>query len=108
MMNVDDSEKFYDDEVATVLAALGKKCTGLGLSFVSVVCWSREDVGITRASVLGQEAPQVRWASYAALGGGNIDHLILRLVNEAKKTGHNSVFLAALGGPSSPESVGLP
>ena len=99
-----EREEFYDAEIAPALAGLAKRCHENGMSFVSLVDWSPEDVGVT-AQLVERASPQARWSRFAALCRANVDTLIMTIMNEARTSGHSSVCLRMLGVSEKPEQA---
>lgn len=103
-----DTEKFYDTEIAPKLLELAKACRAKGLSFLSFVgCqeWSSRTVEIP------PDAPTSFTVLYEAMrqcSGGefNVDGFMFAVAREARKTGHDSATLAALGVPTTPTKEG--
>lgn len=100
-MTSEEREAFYDAEIAPALLALGERCHANGLSLLAVVEWEPGEHGRT----LFQSPPSglgIRFADAAAQANGNVDRLIIGLINHAKQHGHNSIFLHQLGVRESP------
>lgn len=98
-----DRERFYDEELAPVLADMAKRCAEKGLSFVALVEWDFGEVGHT-GSLREGRGPQIENASAAAFAGDNVDALIMHLMRKATEHGHSSMFLHQLGVPTTPEA----
>lgn len=99
-----EREEFYDAEIAPALASLAARCHENGMAFVALVDWSPEDVGLT-IQLVERSSPQARWARFAALCRGNVDTLIMTIMNEARVSGHSSLCLRLLGISEKPEQV---
>lgn len=89
------SESFYDEEIAPVLKVLMEKCKANGCSFLAVVEYAPESVGITI-----DEQPTAgaifRVARMASRAKGNVDALYMALKKYGDEHGHNSVVLNML------------
>ena len=95
-MTPKEREAFYDAEIAPALLSLGERCHANGLSLLAVVEWEPGEYGRT----FFQSPPSglgIRFADAAARADGNVDRLIIGLINHAKQHGHNSIFLHQLG-----------
>jgi hypothetical protein len=80
---------------------LAKQCQERGMSLVAVCQYDSDGSGTTR-TLTGSLLPHIRLTDYAAQAKGNVDSLILALVKDGDKYGHNSLFLRQIGCASSP------
>lgn len=101
-MTDEEKEAFYDAEIAPALLELANKCADNGLSFVAKVGWSPRNSGATSRLVEGCGF-EMELAYMAVRANGNVDGLIMALMGQARKAGHQSVFLKMLGVPYEPE-----
>jgi len=97
-----DNEKIYDEEISPVLAQIGRRCRELGFSFVARVEWEPGDSGNTGFLAPNASIKQ-KLADWAARADGNVDALLLAVERHARKSGHSSVYLKALGVPENPD-----
>jgi len=91
-----EAEAFYDAEIAPALAALARTCAERGMNFVAVVEHDFGKVGLTRIKGVERAGPQFRVADTAARALGNVDSLILALIEDGREHGHNSMCLHQL------------
>lgn len=73
-----DSERFYDEEIAPVLAALAKKCEEKDIPFVAAVEYNLGQIG--RTTYLGKKAGlAITMQHFCAATGTNIDAYFMHL-----------------------------
>jgi hypothetical protein len=99
-MTPEESEDFYDREVAPVLMDLAGKCQDKGLSIVAMVEWDPGETGRT-AALAGNAGFGIRMAHTAMQSHGNVDSLIMAIMKYATEHGHSSACLHLLGVPVS-------
>lgn len=92
---LDDHEKFYDDEIAPALRSLAEQCAERGMSFAAAVQFADEGVGST-VKLSGAPHPALRMTAFAARSKGNADNLIWALQKDGREHGHNSICLQML------------
>ena len=88
------SEQLYDEVIGPALAEISKVCKEANLSFLAQVEFAPDAFGLTSYSASNN--PSFRLLYYAALSEGNIDKLILSIIRDGEKFGHNSIFLKQL------------
>lgn len=92
------AEAFYDREIAPRLLELQQICEHHGMSFVALVEWAPEHVGVT-SKVLEGASAKALVANWGARCFGNIDSLMIAAQRHAEKHGHSSTVLSILGCP---------
>lgn len=102
-MTAEERERFYDEDIAPVLAELGWRCAQHGLSFLAVVEWRPGAMGRT-VQLSDEHGYGIEHANAAASANGETDVLIAKLIAEAQRSGHESEYLRKLGVPYRPRS----
>lgn len=90
-----ESEKFYDEEIAPALRELSDRCRSKGINFLAMAEFNHGEVGLTMARE-GAAGPQFRLTSTAATAMGNVDQMMLSLLEWHRKAGSGSLFLKVL------------
>ena len=88
------TEQFYDEEIAPVLLELAKKCDEKSISLISAVEFAPNDIGGTYN--IKKPGIEMKVAYLGCRCLGNVDNLIMSLLKDAKKNGHNSIYLKIL------------
>lgn len=100
-MNAQDRERYYDAEIAPVIADLCRLCHARGFSFLAAIEWRPGALG--RTVQLFEDAGDAMILANAALAAkGDVDTLLRALMDDARKHGHNSPYLQQLGVPFDP------
>jgi nicotinamidase-related amidase len=101
------SEQFYDDVIAPKLLEVMNLCREHGMPFVATVEYAPGEYG-TSADLPAEEdrSLPMDWAYAAARSNGNGDALIMRMIRQAEKRGHGSVYMMQLGVPLTPSGKG--
>lgn len=87
-------EKFYDEEVAPMLAKLAKQCASNNMPFMAMV--GNEKDNYTTCIMPDDSNPAVRIAYMALQAQGNVDKLFMMIEADAAKYGDNSMYLEML------------
>ncbi len=88
------SEIFYDEKLAPLLKQVSKLCKEANLPFFAQVEFCPDGFGVESYSGESNIAFRLLW--HAAFAEGDIDKLILSIIQDGKKFGHNSIFLTQL------------
>lgn len=102
-MNDKQREKLYDTEIAPELARIARKADELGLSFLSVVEWGKDEEMIGQYGITSMFQDDVNVAvkivDMAARARGNVDGLFIAIARtcRAQKLPHSSIELQRLG-----------
>lgn len=84
--------KYYDTVIAPALLEVAKLCAKQVMPFVLGVAYTDKDIG--EVGINFPSAPVVIIASRAVLhSGGDLDTLLLAVIDTATKEGHNSDIL---------------
>jgi len=98
------SEQIYDEQVAPALMEIMKVCNANGMPFIAQVEYAPGEFGTSADLPEGRSL--VMGLMYAAgRCRGNVDSLIMWMMNHAKEHGHSSAFLMQLGVPLQPEKA---
>jgi hypothetical protein len=100
-MTADERERFYDEDIAPMLAEIGWRCAQHGLSFLAAVEWRPGAIGRT-VQLCEQRGYGIDHANAAIIANGETDVLIAKLIAEAQRFGHESEYLRKLGVPYRP------
>jgi hypothetical protein len=90
-----EKEKFYDEEIAPALKALGEKCVAQGLSLCALVEWGPFAGGVT-SYLHENRSAAVDLVRAAAMSNGNVDTLITALVRTYGKNPGESAWLRVI------------
>ena len=86
------SEEVYDKEIGPELMRLGELCQKQEMSFLAMVEYAPNDSAETTTIPTGA-GPKSRLVYYAIKAHGNIDNLILMLLEDCKQHGNQSLFI---------------
>lgn len=102
-------EKIYDTEIAPALLKIAQRCQELGFPFIACVEWERADGQRGHTEFCpATDNQETRPTSgqllvhYAARSKGNIDAMLMGVINDSRKYGHSSIYLQQLGVPLVP------
>jgi hypothetical protein len=102
-MTPEEKEKFYDEEIAPILAQLGKKCEDNGLSFFAAVEYDPEEYGFGRTSTRTKDCSVVmEMLNWVAKSMGNIDAFVMAAARYTieNKLPHSSIVLSQYTDPN--------
>lgn len=89
------NEKFYDEQIAPLLAEVGRLCESRGFSFVAGVEYEPGQIGSTRVWEEYPSLPIVMlWWSIVC--NGNFDLFVMKLLSWQGDRPHNSAVLRLL------------
>ena len=89
------SESFYEEEIAPELLKLAKRCEERGMSLVALCEFEKGNSGAV-LTMRENAGCAMRIVRYAASAFGNADKLIMWLIQDGKKHGHDSIYLTLL------------
>jgi len=78
------SEKWYDKEIAPVLADLSKKCEAKGISFLAVVEYEPNSRGRT-CTIAPEAGLEMRMLDFCARAGSNVDGYVIALIRYCRR-----------------------
>ena len=90
-----NNEKLYEKEISPRLLEIARKCEDAGMSFVAV-CEYIPNKHEQTLTLREKTSPSMRLARYGVQCQGNVDLMISALLKDAKKYGHNSIYLSLI------------
>jgi len=91
-------EEYYDENIAPKLAGIAEECKENGMSFVASCAYDNDTICMTTTLTkdCGFAMNLVRMAASCS---GNVDQLLMQIINHAHIYGHKSAYLKILGVP---------
>ena len=103
-MTNDEKRKLCEDEIKPVIIELNEKCEVAGISFLVIT--ETDPSSFERVGNISEDASMVvKLVEAVVRSRGNVDMLITAIVEHAKKYGHSSQILVALGVPVEGEAM---
>lgn len=92
------NEKFYDEEIAPLLAEVGRLCESRGFAFVAGVEYEPGEMGSTRTWKEYPSLP-ILMLWWSIVCKGNFDQFVMKVKQWQGDRPHNSVFLRLMDMP---------